>query len=73
MKNERGITLIILVTTVVILSILTGVTLNMALLENDSIIDEVDKETKKQNEMIKEEENKRSNVIEKLEDEWGIS
>ena len=73
MKNERGITIIALVVTIIIIIILTGVSLNMALIQNNAIIKEVLNETEWQQQMVKEEERKRNNVISSYEEEWGLS
>ena len=61
MKNERGITLIAVVVTIAILVIILAVTLNTGLIENNSVIREVTKETDKQQEQVKNEQ------------EWGLS
>ena len=45
MKNERGITLIALVITIIIVILITGVSINMGLGENHSIIKEITEES----------------------------
>ena len=73
MKNERGVTLIALVTTVIIVSILAGVSIKMALGDNDSVVREVLNETETQQYMVNQEKEKTSNVIKNYEEEWGLS
>lgn len=73
MKNERGITLIAVVVTIAILVIILAVTLNTGLIENNSVIREVTKETDKQQEQVKNEQEKMNDVISSYEEEWGLS
>ena len=73
MKNERGITLIAVVTTMIVLSIIAGVSIKVALGNNDSVVKEVTNATETQQYMINQEKQKTSNVIEKYEEEWGLS
>ena len=70
--NERGITMIALSLTIIVLSILAGVTINLGLTDNSSIVKEMRNETQLHEEMIKEEQRKTNSVIQKYEDEWGI-
>ncbi len=73
MKNERGITLIALVTTTLILSIIAGVSIKIALGDDNSVVREVTNATETQQYMVNQEKQKTSNVIEKYEEEWGLS
>ena len=73
MKEERGITLIVLVVTITILLILAGVTIRLAILDNNSMVKEVLNSTEIQQQMINEEKGKTSNVIKNYEEEWGLS
>ena len=72
MKN-KGITLIALVITIIIVILITGVSINMGLGENHSIIKEITEEIKEQQEMTNAEKGKTSNVIKNYEEEWGLS
>ena len=73
MKNERGITLLSLVVTIIVMLILAGVAINGSLHENGGVINEVKDETLKQQNMIKKEKNKMNTVLQDVEEEWGIS
>ena len=73
MRAERGITLITLVLTVIIMIILTGVTLNLTSLSNNGVVKKVKNETETQQDMINQEKEKTSNVIKNYEQEWGLS
>lgn len=72
MKNERGITLLSLIITLVVMLILAGVTIYSSLYENSGVINEVKDETLKQQEMVKNEKNKMNTVLQEVEEEWGI-
>lgn len=72
MKNERGITLLSLVITLVVMLILAGVAIYGSLLENGGIINEVKDETIKQQEMVQDEKDKMNTVLQDVEEEWGI-
>lgn len=72
MGNERGVTMIALSITIIILSIIAGVSINLGLASNSSIVREVENETDMQREMIDEEQSKTENAIQKYEDEWGL-
>lgn len=63
MKKEKGITLIVLVITVVILLILTGVTAKFVL--DDRLVEESEEYTNKINDQIKEQESV-SNMVREL-------
>ena len=73
MRNERGVTLIALVCTIMVLIILTGVTIKLTLVDNNSVIKEVLNATDTQQYMIDNEKEKTSNVIKNYEEEWGLS
>ena len=73
MRDERGITLITLVLTIMIMIILTGVALNLASLSNNSIVKKVKNETETQQDMINQEKEKANSVIKNYEKEWGLS
>ena len=73
MRDERGITLITLVLTVIIMLILTGVTLNLTSLSNNGVVKKIKNETEIQQDMINQEKEKTSNVIKNYEQEWGLS
>ena len=72
MGNERGVTMIALSITIIVLSIIAGVSINLGLASNSSVVREVENETEMQREMIDEEQSKMENAIQKYEDEWGL-
>lgn len=72
MRNERGITLLSLVVTLVVMLILAGVAINGSLLENGGIINGVKDETLKQQNMVQKEKNKMNTVLQDVEEDWGI-
>ncbi len=72
MKNERGITLISLVITVIVMIILAGVAIYGSLYNNGGFINQVKDETKKQQDMVQSEKDKMNTVLQDVEDEWGI-
>lgn len=72
MKNERGITLLSLVVTIIVMLILAGVAINGSLHENGGVINEVKDETLKQQNMVQKEKNKMNTVLQDVEEEWGI-
>ena len=72
MKNERGITLLSLVVTIIVMLILAAVAINGSLHENGGIINEVKDETLKQQNMVQKEKNKMNTVLQDVEEEWGI-
>lgn len=72
MKNERGITLLSLVVTIIVMLILAGVAINGSLHENGGVINEVKDETIKQQNMVQKEKNKMNTVLQDVEEEWGI-
>ena len=71
-KYERGVTMIALSITIIVLSIIAGVSINLGLASNSSVVREVENETEMQREMIDEEQSKTENAIQKYEDEWGL-
>lgn len=73
MNNERGITLMVLVLTIIVMLILAGVTLNIGLGSDRGVINEVKTETKFQQDMTKNENKKRNQVLQELEEDWGIN
>ena len=72
MRNERGITLLSLVVTLVVMLILAGVAINGSLHENGGIINGVKDETLKQQNMVQKEKNKMNTVLQDVEEDWGI-
>ena len=73
MKNEKGVTMIALVVTIMLMIIIAGVSLNLAMLSDNSIVKKIKDETDTQQRMVNEENKKTSNVIKRYEKEWGIS
>ena len=73
MKDERGVTMIALVVTIMLMIIIAGVSLNLAMLSDNSIVKKIKDETDTQQRMVNEENKKTSNVIKRYEKEWGIS
>ena len=53
MKNERGITLLALVVTLIVMLILAGVAIYGSLYENGGVINQFKDETSKQQDMIR--------------------
>ncbi len=72
MKTERGITLPILVVTIIILSILIGITVRQLTISNTGLINSVKSEIEYHEEQRYEEEDKMDNVISSYEQEWGL-
>lgn len=73
MKNERGITLISLAITIVVMFILAGVAVYEAVINDGGVVNEVREETSKQQEMLQEEKDKMNTVLKEQEEDWGIS
>ena len=73
MKNERGITLISLAITIVVMFILAGVAIYEAVINDGGVVNEVKEETSKQQEMVQEEKDKMNTVLKEQEEDWGIS
>ena len=72
MKNERGITLLALAITLVVMLILAGVAIYGSLYENGGTINIVIDETVKQQNMVQKEKDKMNTVLQDVEEEWGI-
>ena len=73
MKDERGVTMIALGVTILVLSIITAVSISQLVLSNSVFVKQMVNETDYQEEMIREEEDKINNVIDEYEEEWGLS
>ncbi len=73
MKDERGVTMIALGVTILVLSIITAVSISQLVLGNSVFVKQMVNETDYQEEMIREEEDKINNVIDEYEEEWGLS
>lgn len=73
MKNERGITLMVLVLTIIVMIILAGVTIYLSLDTNQGVINEVKTETQLQQNMVQTEKNKMNSVLQDLEKDWGLN
>ena len=72
MKNERGVTLIAVAITIIILSFITGITIKYGITSKNSVMKEVIDGKKQQDEMIMEQEDRTNSLMNKFEDEWGI-
>ncbi len=72
MKNERGITLLALAITIIIMLVLAGVAIYGSLYENGGTINIVIDETVKQQNMVQKEKDKMNTVLQDVEEEWGI-
>ena len=72
MKNERGITLLALAITIIVMLILAGVAIYGSLYENGGTINIVIDETVKQQNMVQKEKDKMNTVLQDVEEEWGI-
>ncbi len=73
MRNERGITLVALIITVIVMLILTGVAVYNGLYNDGGLVNVVKNETSNQQEMVNKENEKRNTVLQDIEEEWGIS
>ena len=73
MKDERGITLIILIITVIIMVVLAGVSINQLIVNNSAPVKSIRNEVKYQQNMVQNENKKINGVISSIEEEWGIS
>lgn len=73
MRNERGITLVALIITVIVMLILTGVAVYNGLYNDGGLVNVVKNETSNQQEMVNKENEKRNAVLQDIEEEWGIS
>lgn len=72
MKNERGITLLSLVITIVVMMILSGVAIYMGIGVDGGVINEIKDQTQYQENTINSEKNKMNTVLKNQEKEWGI-
>ena len=72
MKNERGITLLALAITIIVMLVLAGVAIYGSLYENGGTINIVIDETVKQQNMVQKEKDKMNTVLQDVEKEWGI-
>lgn len=73
MKNERGITLLSLALTVIVMIMLAGVTLYLSINNDNGVINEVKEETKLQQNMVQVEKDKMNTVLQDLEKDWGLN
>lgn len=72
MKNERGITLMVLVLTIIVMIILSSVVIYLSVIEEGGMVNQVKDETNKQQEMVKQEKEKMNSVLKNQEADWGI-
>ena len=72
MNNQKGITLIALVISIVVMLILAGVSLNLAL-SNNGTVDDVKGKLNLQKNMQQNHSEIMNSVIASQEEEWGIS
>ena len=73
MRNERGITLVALIITVIVMLILTGVAVYNGLYNDGGLVNVVKNETSNQQEMVNKENEKRNTVLQDIEEQRGIS
>lgn len=69
-KNEKGITIVALVVTIIVMLILAGIT--MKELSDNSIISQVQEETNSHQEGIENEQKKMDEVKSKQLEDWGF-
>ena len=72
MSNERGITLLSLVITIIVMVILAGVAIYSGTIEDGALINQVKDETSKQQDMVQDEKDKMNAVLKNQEEDWGI-
>ena len=72
MKNERGITLIALSLTVVVMFILLGVTFYLGLDQDEGVLEEVQTETQIQQNVVNNQKEEMNRVLQDIEKDWGI-
>lgn len=72
MNNEKAVTMIVLVVTIVVMLILAGVSLNLALSDNGTV-DDVKGKLNLQKDMLQNHSEIMNSVISSQEEEWGIS
>ncbi len=73
MKDEKGITLAVLIITVVMFVIIVGVTVRQLVYDNAAPVKSIKNETEYQQNMVQNENKKINGVISDIEEEWGIS
>lgn len=73
MSNERGITLISLVVTIIVMFILIGIPIYWSVIKDGGLINQIKDETNKQQNMIQNEKNKMNTVLKEQEKDWGIA
>lgn len=72
MNNEKAVTMIVLVVTMVVMLVLAGVSLNLAL-SNNGTVDDVKEKLNLQKDMLQNHSEIMNSVISSQEEEWGIS
>jgi len=72
LKNEGGITLIVLSLTVVVMFILLGVTFYLAFNEDEGVLEEVQTETQIQQNVVNNQKEEMNRVLQDIEKDWGI-
>lgn len=72
MNNEKAVTMIVLVVTMVVMLVLAGVSLNLALSDNGTV-DDVKGKLNLQKDMLQNHSEIMNSVISSQEEEWGIS
>ena len=70
--KENGITIISLAVTIIVMLILAGVVINAALVEDSGLVQDIKSEKEEQEEMIKEEQDKRDDVLKNQLKDWGF-
>lgn len=73
MKSERGITLMVLVLTIMIIIIISGVSIKIIYGNDSSTVKQVFNETTEQRNKVEKEKEKMDNTIDMMEEEWGLS
>ena len=73
MKSERGITVIALILTMVVLVILAYASIRQITINNSAPVKTIINEIQYQKNTIEDEKNKMNSVISDIEEEWGIS
>ncbi len=73
MKNERGITLLSLVMTILVMLLLAGVAVYSGLMQDGGLVNQVKDETNRQQNIIQDEKNKMNQVLKNQEKDWGIA
>ena len=70
--KENGRTIISLAVTIIVMLILAGVVINAALVEDSGLVHDIKSEKEEQEEMIKEEQDKRDDVLKNQLKDWGF-